>query len=86
MDDAVIYFGPIGFIPTGGFQLETLRSRHLKQSSLSNYQFGPEVGPLIFFAGFSQRFQIGVRSCTALPTSLTIVQLPDDRQSGGACI
>ena len=51
MDDAVIYFDPIGFIPTEGFQLETLRSRHLKQSSLSNYQFGTKVGPLMFFAG-----------------------------------
>jgi enamine deaminase RidA (YjgF/YER057c/UK114 family) len=51
MDDAVVYFDPIGFVPTEGFRLETLRSKYLEQGALSNYQFGTKVGPLMFFAG-----------------------------------
>jgi enamine deaminase RidA (YjgF/YER057c/UK114 family) len=51
MDDAVVYFDPIGFAPTEGYRLETLRSQHLEQAALSNYQFGTKVGPLMFFAG-----------------------------------
>jgi enamine deaminase RidA (YjgF/YER057c/UK114 family) len=51
MDDAVVYFDPIGFVPTQGFRLETLRSKYLAQGALSNYQFGAKVGPLMFFAG-----------------------------------
>ena len=51
MDDAVVYFDPIGFVPTEGFRLETLRSTYLEQGALSNYQFGTKVGPLMFFAG-----------------------------------
>jgi len=51
MDDAAVYFDPIGFVPSDGFRLEALKSRYLEQAALSNYQFGTKVGPLMFFAG-----------------------------------
>jgi enamine deaminase RidA (YjgF/YER057c/UK114 family) len=51
MSDGVVYFDPVGFVPTDGYRLETLQSRHLEQSALSNYQFGTKVGPLMFLAG-----------------------------------
>ena len=51
MGDGVVYFDPVGFLAADGYRLETLRSRHLEQSALSNYQFGTKVGPLMFLAG-----------------------------------
>jgi enamine deaminase RidA (YjgF/YER057c/UK114 family) len=51
LSDAIVYFDPIGFVATEGYRLDMLRSRHLEQAALSNYQFGSKVGPLMFFAG-----------------------------------
>lgn len=75
IDDAVVYFDPIGFIPDNGFRLETLRSRHLEQAALSNYQFGTKVGPLMFFAGvvaaIPERGEI-IHGCADLPGNIKI--------------
>jgi enamine deaminase RidA (YjgF/YER057c/UK114 family) len=51
LSEAIVYFDPIGFVATDGYRLDMLRSRHLEQAALSNYQFGSKVGPLMFFAG-----------------------------------
>jgi enamine deaminase RidA (YjgF/YER057c/UK114 family) len=73
MDDAVVYCDPIGFVPSDGFRLDVLRSRHLEQSALSNYQFGTKVGPLMFFAGVvaavPERGEI-VHGTTSLPNDV----------------
>jgi enamine deaminase RidA (YjgF/YER057c/UK114 family) len=76
MDDAVVYFDPIGFVPTEGFRLETLRSKFLQQGALSNYQFGTRVGPLMFFAGVvaavPERGEI-IHGLRDLPASMPII-------------
>ena len=55
LSEAIVYFDPIGFVATDGYRLDMLRSRHLEQAALSNYQFGSKVGPLMFFAGRRRR-------------------------------
>jgi enamine deaminase RidA (YjgF/YER057c/UK114 family) len=76
MIDGVIYFDPVGFVPTAGYRLETMRSRHLEQSALSNYQFGTKVGPLMFFAGvvgaIPERGEI-IHGMAELPTNIPAI-------------
>jgi enamine deaminase RidA (YjgF/YER057c/UK114 family) len=51
LSDAAVCFDPLGFVATDGYKLEMLRSSHLEQAALSNYQFGSKAGSLMFFAG-----------------------------------
>jgi enamine deaminase RidA (YjgF/YER057c/UK114 family) len=54
LPEAVVYFDPIAFVPHGDTKLDArvvLKSKHLDQGPLSNYQLGTRVGPYLFFAG-----------------------------------
>jgi 2-iminobutanoate/2-iminopropanoate deaminase len=70
--EAAVYLDPIGFAATDGYRLDMLRSRHLEQAALSNYQFGSKVGPLMFFAGV----------VAAVPEQGKIVHGPRDLPAG----
>lgn len=49
--DALVYFDPVAVVPEAGAAKQVLRSRHVVQGPLSNYELATRSGPYTFYAG-----------------------------------